>query len=354
MADLMADGLDWFAEKFQDFVSREVSYRGIRDGVTIIATVTASLGSSQLTQINALGTDPGIGGFMLAPPIETDRDYIVKQEDLRGEGLWPPEQGDMIDDTNDVDGLTYRYRVMGIPGQASWRGLAGSYGKMARVHTKFYKELTELWSDAFTAANGTALSSHIPDSPSTGSYGGGSGAITISTNRIVAGAASAYRFFTHGGTEQTETRINLSLNGIATADLDGKYAELGVGIRCATSGAGLRDGYYCLLRVGYTGTLQSTKQLRIVEVSGGIETLKASKTLSAFLSRSSEYQLVVFDDGATITLGLADSTGDVSQGSVAFATTTYAGNAAAAVRFNHEATLASYATPYLDTLTVDK
>lgn len=349
MSDLVAEGLDWFAEQMQTYASRQVTYRGKRGAVWLTATLTVGIGSSVLTQINAIGADAGIAGFQLQNPEETQRDYIVVQADLRDVGLWPPQSGDMIDDENDVTDATYRYRVMSIPNQASWRPLAGSYAKMARVHSTFFAQFSELWSDAFAGSG--LLTAHAADTG--GSYGGGTGTIAISGNRIVAGAATDYVYFTHGETDGTETKIALSFHTIAAADLDGKYAAMGVAVRCTGSGAGLRDGYYCTLKVGYTAANQTTKVLRIFEVASGVETQKASLTLPADIDLNAVYMLTIYDEPTKITAALTDETGEISKGSVGYLTTTYAGNATSGLIFQHHATLASFATPYMDDLTVE-
>ena len=325
-----------------------MTLRGTRSGSQLSVELTASLGTSQLTQINSLGINQSETDFTLSAPQEVDRDYIVDVASIRDAGLWPVQSGDIFLDENDVDGVTNIYRVMSIPGQSPWRYLRGAYTDRARIHTKFYAPFAQLWSDAFTAANGTSLSSHAPDSPASGVYAGGSGTLTITSNRVRAGSTTAYTYYDHGGDDGTVSQVELSLNGVTAGNLEGKYAEFGLGVRCASSGAGLRNGYYCTLLVAYTDGEQATTRLRIFDAT----TERAYVDLPD-VGLSTVYQLVVDDDLESITATLFDETGQVQIGSVRYATTTYAANTAGCVIFLHEPTLTNYDLPYIDDLTVE-
>jgi len=288
-----------------------------------------------------------VQGFTLASPTDVDRDYIVSVADLRDVGLWPPENGDTVDDENDIDGVTNRYRVMSIPGQAHWRYLRGSYTDQARVHTKFFQPFDQAWADAFTDTNGTALTAHTPDTPAAGTYSGGTGTVTITSNRIRAGVETAYTYFNHGVDDGADSQAEISLGGIEAADLEGESVELGLVVRAATSGGGLRNGYYCTLRVEYTDGEQTVTRLRILEGA----TQKAYVDISD-VSLDAVYQLVVRDDLESVTVSLLDDAGEVTIASVRYATTTYVANTGGGVYFAHAEGMDNFDLPYLDDLTV--
>lgn len=345
MSDMISTGLDWLADKQQEFVAREVTYRRPSTGESV--TLTVGIGSSQLAQINTLGDDRQTRDFLLSDPIEVDRDYIILASELGS--LHPPQPGDVVDDTNDETGVTKRYRVMSIPGQTPWRWLQGSYHKQLRAHTKFFADVETLWDDAFTGSNGTNLTSHAPTEPSGGSYGGGTGTLTIQSNRIVSGGSGqVYRYFNPAEAD-TISIADLNINEVA-ADLNGQTAQFGLAVRCETSGAGLRKGYYCTLQVGYTGATQSTKKLLILEQDTTL-TEVASVTLADDVSLTATYQLIVENDTELdrITVKLMDALGEIQYGSVDYAAPLFDANTGQAVYFNHTATFDSW----MDDLTVE-
>ena len=179
-----------------------------------------------------------------------------------------------------------------------------------------------------------------------GVVSGGSGTVNITSGVATAGTVSAFTYYTHGGTSGTETVCAVNYNGVTAANLDGKYSEIGVGIRCASSGVGLRNGYYCVLRVSYSGSTQ-TAQIRIYENS----TLRATATL-AEIGLSTTYALVVQDTGASITAILLNSARTVVLGTAAYNTTTYASNTRGAYIFDHHSTLTRYTLPSVSSVDV--
>lgn len=277
-----------------------------------------------------------------------NRDYIVSYADIAS--IWPPQSGDFIDDAGDVSGTTSRYQVMNLPSQDCWRWFRGGLQDQVRVHTKFYAEYAPLWSDYFTGSDGTAINSHSPTSPAGGTYAGGDGGIVISSNRIVSNTADAYRFFSVGSGD-VSAQVDLCVNTTA-AGLASKHAEFGVGVRCASSGDGKRDGYYCTLKVGYSGSVQATRTLRIVSCVSGTDTQVAAITLPSALSLTATYRLLVECSGSRIVLSLLDSTGEVSIGSVAYDSAVMTGQESAAVIFAHHASV-DWSLPYLDSLVIE-
>lgn len=339
----------WLAAKRKAINSRSVTYRRPSTGATLV--IAAAIGQTQLVNLNSLGVGPDMMDVGSLAADATNRDYIVDYADLTS--IWPPESGDLIDDENDEDGVTNRYQVMALPGQNPWRWFRGGFQKSARVHTKFLSEYTPLWSDDFTAANGTLLGSHTADYPDGGTYTGGTtDNIEIQSNRIVATDPAAYKYFSVGSSD-VAAGVDFCLNATAL-DLAEMYAEMGVGVRCRdTGGAGvLRDGYYCTLRVGYTAGEQTTRTLKIISRVSGVSTTVASVTIPSALSLTATYRLLAEAVDDRVVLSLMDSTGEVSVASVAYSSAVLASYESAAVYFNHHASL-DVSLPYLDGLVVE-
>lgn len=339
-------GLAWLAAKRKAINSRSVTYRRPSTGAAI--TVSAAVGQTQLVNLNNLGVGPDILDTASLSAEATNRDYIVGYADLAA--IWPPESGDLIDDENDESGVTNRYQVMALPGQNPWRWFRGGYQKSARIHTKFLSEYTPLWSDAFTDSNGVSLASHAADYPDGGSYVGGTGGIEIQSNRIVASDPAAYKYFSVGESD-VAAGVDFCLNATAL-DLAEMYAEMGVGVRCNDSGAGLRDGYYCTLRVGYTAGEQVTRTLKIISRVSGSSTTVASVTTPSALSLTATYRLLAEAVGSRLVFSLFDSTGEVAVASVDYDSAVLTSYESAAVYFDHHASL-DVSLPYLDNLTVE-
>jgi hypothetical protein len=340
--DLMAKGLDWFAGKMKEFLSRSVTYRGVRDGNPASAIVFAGLGTSQVAPINTLGTEQTFTDLTRQNPSEIDRDYIVAPEDLRAAGLWPPQSADFIDDNNDEDGAN-RYQVKSVPAQASWRPLRGSYMKLVRIHTKFYSRLATYWADTFTGADGTLLPAHAPE-VGVGGYASGDGIVSLLGNRIVASTPTAFHYFAPG--QQTAvSRISFSLNGIILPV--GQYVELGLGVRCDSAGAGQRDGYYCTVKV----TAQ-TAVLRMTRQNGVANNVIDSLALKNPLALTATYKLAVSNGAKRVTCTLIDPAGSMP-GSVGIDSTLEASNTGQAVFFQHHAAIADPKIPWMDGLTVE-
>jgi hypothetical protein len=139
MADKMAAAQAKLNQKMQGFCGRDVTYVGKRHGDQIEAPFTVRIATSVLTQTRQLELNASIGGLSIMPSEEADREYIVQTSDLRGAGLWPPQSGDLIKDTNDTDGLTATLEVSPVLNQ-EWRFLEGSYKNQVRVHCRWLKE----------------------------------------------------------------------------------------------------------------------------------------------------------------------------------------------------------------------
>lgn len=346
--DMMARCHSTFATLAKQFATREVTYRGIRNGEWDSLVVRAMVGSSQDTPINSVGSEPATTDTGTQNPLQVDRDYTVF-DDMIASAMWPPVNGDFIDDANDASGIIKRYQVRAIPGQPTWRPLRGSQYTMARVHTKFYGDLITYWADDFTDTNGTSLASHTPAS-GTGGYSIAAGSISINTNRIVAGANPSYAYFAAGTARTKTTRANLCMN-VSAGSLNAKFAEMGVAVRCESSGSGQREGYYITLKVGYTGANQTTKELRMVRRRDGSNTTIEAKTLTENIDLTATYQLRVRTAERSVEGRLFDADGnEVGGGLVSVDATLLASNTNQGVVFSH--TLTDPSGPWLDALTV--
>lgn len=331
-------GRAWLAQQRATHNSRKVTYRR---GEQTIEDLVVSVGQSQAANLNPMSIEPTQMDMLMLSPEAANRDYVVTAADLGD--LWPPASGDLIDDPNDAAAV-YRFKLMSLPGGAGvWRWLAGGYQKQARLHAKFVSQFEQLWFDEFTGTDGTALNAHAADSG--GSYGGGVGSITIASNRIVAGDAAAIRYFDPGLVNAT-TAIAFSLN-MEAADLTGKYAELGVGVRCAASGAGQRDGYYATFRA--TPTLH---KLRLLKSVSGTFTEVVGLGLDQLLALDGTYRLQATGAADGITVSLSDSTGAITIASFAHVPNAFAAQTAGAVIFAHHASL-DVSLPWLDALRVE-
>ncbi len=344
----MKRGMEFFADKMQESLSRSVTYHGIRNGSVVSLSVAVGLGMSQLTDINMLGMNPSINDASLSDPSEVDRDYIVRASDLIDAGLWPPDSGDMVDDDNDETDVTKRYQVKSVSGQASWRWLRGSYNVLARVHTKFFQVVATYWNDTFTGSG--ALTSHTPNT-GTGGYSGGEGAVMISGNKIVAGDGLDYHYFAPGELNTVTTadiRFNVTAN-----DLKGKFAELGVIVRAAPAEdmTPRREGVYCTVKIGYVGSSQTTRQLRMVRRRNEANTTVAVLDLPDVLGLATTYKLVVTNTNEKIVLELRDKSGDVTIASVGNESTLLNDLTLQGVFFNH--TLSDPSGPWIDNLNVE-
>lgn len=344
----MAVGHDWFAEQMQLYVSRLVTYRGFRDGTERTAQIVVGIGTSQPASIDSLGTEQGLAEMTLVNPSEVDRDYIVVASDLNSSGLWSPQSGDFVDDTNDEEGRIHRYQVKGVPGQQPWRWLTGSYHKMARIHSKHYSLVETYWSDSFTGTDGALLSAHTPEF-GLGGYFGGAGTISILDDAIVANAGESYRYFSPG-VVTTNTVITFSFN-LEPDDLDGEFAEVGVAVRCDLTGTGRLDGVYCTLKVGYTGDVQTTRQLRMVRRRNDANTTVAQANVVAEIDLEATYRLVVTNREDGTTLILTDDTGSVTVASTDVDSTLLNDFTGQAVLFDH--TIADPTAPWIGSLLVE-
>ena len=337
----MTTALAWLAGKRKERISRAVTYR--RLSTEQVKDIRASIGQTQAVNVNSLMMEPGVQDMAILAADMANRDYIVAAVDL--EDFWPPQSGDLIDDPNDREGLINRFQAMSLPGQNPWRWFRGGYQTHARIHTKFLSEYASIWIDEFTGTDGTALESHTPDSPDDGTYSGGSGTVVIAGNRIVAGTADAFRYFAAGESNLT-ARVNWNAN--LTADqISGKYAEMGLGVRCAGSGVGLRDGYYCTLRINPTGGL-----LKIIKRLSGTSTIIAQVGTPTALALTETYRLEAKCDDDLITFSLLDLSGEVVLASTYFGEAVFLNQTACAVFFGHHASL-DVGLPWMDQLTVE-
>lgn len=348
MADLMAKGMAFFNAKRKASFSRTVTYRSLRNGSIVTADVLASLANAQLANINALSNQPDQEGFNVPDAIQVNRGYVVGIQDLRDVGLWPPQANDYIDDTNDEDGVTKRYQVSSIQGAEAWRLLAGAYQVMAVVHTQFFQDVSTYWDDEFSGAG--SLASHTADTG--GTYSGGSGTLTISADDVLtSGTVPAFTYFDPAHLDILAS-VNFAFNLTPTELSGGKYAEMGIGVRCATTGSDKREGYYCTVRLGYTDGAQSPSQLRIVRRRNGTNTTLTSVDIPVPLSLGGNHVLTVQNVPTQVTFTLFDSTGLVPLASTSIASTIINSNTGCAITFDHNG-LADCTKPWLDHLTVE-
>lgn len=344
--DMMELCHETYADLMQQFVFRTVTYRAIRNSVSQTQNIKVQLGQKQAVALNTLGmeqNDPA-----LPHPKQVDRDYIVVVSDLEDAGIWEPRAGDFIDDTNDGAGAS-RWAVKGTPGEASWRYVKGSYVVLARIHTKWQQKLQTYWSDAMVGADGAALTAHSPE-VGDGGYASGDGTLQILSDRLVAVTNPAYVYFDPDQLT-TVTRADVSINTDAGL-LDGKFAEFGVAVRCEPSGAGRRDGYYCTLKVGYTGGNQTTKQLRIVRRRSGVNTTLEVLDLASDINLASSYKLVVKNSERFVVFKLQDAYGkELSGTTIQYEATLLNSNKAQGLYFDH--TLTDPTSPWIDNVSVE-
>lgn len=339
----MTDGLSWLAEQRETNDGRTVTYRRPSTGES--AEIEVTVGQTQLVNVNSLSLEPQAQDMAVLNAEVTNRDYIIRNAKTQLGALWPPVNGDLIDDSDDEDGSVYRYQVMSLPGQNPWRWFRGGAQKNARIHTKFISTYALLWQDTFTDTNATNLEDHEPDIGD--GYSGGSDDVLISSNRIV---GNGFRFFDPGEPDVT-ARVDFRIN-LAAGDLELKWAELGLGVRCESSGSGQRDGYYCTLRIGYADNEQQTKRLKLVKRSGGSNTEVAALDLSEAIDLDATYRLEVVADSERILFSLFDSTGEVSIASVSVEPDAFTDNTACAVIFAHHEDLEDTG-PWMDSLEVE-
>lgn len=140
MADLLQTGLTFLAAKLKANASRSVTYKRVSGGVvTASITLSATVGTSQVSNLNVLGMTPQLTDAANPAADDFYRDYIVTVADLVDSGSeFLPASGDLIDDTNDATGVTHRYEVKALTGQNHWRYSGGSHNVMMRIHTKHY------------------------------------------------------------------------------------------------------------------------------------------------------------------------------------------------------------------------
>lgn len=341
--DMMERCHQEYADLMQQFAYRTVTYRAIRNSVSLSSDIRVQLAQKQAVRHDTNGFDQ----LDPAPshPKQVSREYIVVAKDLRSVGIWEPRAGDFIDDPNDVAG-TNRYEVKGEVGEPSWNWAKGSYDVLAHIKTKWAQKIDTYWSDAMTGSG--TLADHSPDTGS--GYSGGSGTLTLSSGKLVSGTSPAYAYF-DPNQSTTVTRADVSINTLA-ADLAGKFAELGVAVRCESSGAGRRDGYYCTLKVGYTGASQTTKQLRMVRRRSATNTTLEVLDLAADIDLSATYKLVVKNSERFVVCKLQDANGkDVSGATIQYEATLLNSNKTQGVYFEH--TLTDPTTPWIDNLTVE-
>jgi hypothetical protein len=121
MPDLLRDGQTWLAGQLYEHVSTEVTYRRGAEEIAVRATVGRTL----------LKLDDGLGGVRME---WTDRDYLIRPEDLAlGGSPAPPQRGDQIREV--VGAETLVYEVLAPGGEPPWRW-ADPHRQMYRIHTK--------------------------------------------------------------------------------------------------------------------------------------------------------------------------------------------------------------------------
>lgn len=305
MSDLIQRGLEFLRDKLQTYVSRTVTYKGIRSGVEVSTTLKATVGSSELQKISSIGPDPNLESVSLESPTEVSRDYTVKISDLEAAALWPPVAGDFIDDDNDKTGSTYRYIVKALTGRAHWDYVQGSYRYLASVHSKFYDAVLTYWLDNFTDSD-VALTSHFEEIAG-GGYTAGTNTIAIEGGtKIHPQAASADAYFSPGNTSGV-CQVDFSF-AYDASDLSGKLSKIGAAVRYDN---GTGDGIECFCQIGYNSAgTQTTKNLTIKETISGSVSIESS-TLSQSLSLSSEYSLVIENQSSYVNASLVDANGIV-------------------------------------------
>lgn len=345
--DVLTNGLNWLSQQRRALTSATAIYRRPSTGQNI--EIKRIVGQTQLVNVNPLSVEPQMQDLAQLAATTTNRDYIVTAADL--DAIWPPKSGDLIDDANDKDGTINRYQVMALPGQNPWRWFAGGRQRDARIHTKFLATFKALWSDAFTGSDGTAIDDHTADSPAGGTYSGGSGDIEIADNRIVATSATAFRYFAAGQANAT-FRVSLGYD-VTLQDLSGKVLESGIGLRCASSGAGLRDGYYCTLRLVAENGELTTRRLKIVERTGGVSGEAAGVNIPYAINLADVFKLQAVADGTRITLSLLDATGEVLVASAVYNSAGMTGQTAGAVLFDHHVSI-DPSSAWMDDLEVEE
>lgn len=343
--DMMQLAHETYAGLMKQFVSRRVTYRGVRNSQAVSKNLDVQVGSSQTFNLNNLGldtVDPNIND-----PAAVHRDYIIQAVDL-GE-LGEPRDGDSIDDPNDFDGIN-RYSVTALTGQDNWRWLKGSLNVLARVHTKRTQKIKSYWSDAFNGDDGTVLADHAPDVPESGSYAVNAGALSLLGNRLATSSATAYAYFLPNEFT-TVSRCDFKLGGTADS-LEGKAVELGLAVRCAVSGSGRRDGYYCTVRVGYANGEQATRQVRIVRRRGGVNSTLDVLNLPDELVLANSYGLVVKNLEQFVIVSLQKSDGkDVPGSTRQYEATLLNSNKGQGIYF--ENSVADPSVSWIDNVTVE-
>jgi hypothetical protein len=121
MQDLLHDGQAWLADQLHEHVATEVVYRRGAEEVAVRATIGRTL----------LKLDDGMGGVRME---WTDRDYLIRAEDLAlGGSPAPPQRGDQIREVVGTETLVYE--VLAPGNEPPWRW-ADPHRQMYRIHTK--------------------------------------------------------------------------------------------------------------------------------------------------------------------------------------------------------------------------
>ena len=121
MPDLLRDGQAWLADQLQEHAATQVVYLRGADEVPVRAVIGRTL----------LQLDDGMGGVRME---WTDRDYLIRAEDLAlGGSPAPPQRGDQIREV--VGTQTLVYEVLAPAGEPPWRW-ADPHRQMYRIHTK--------------------------------------------------------------------------------------------------------------------------------------------------------------------------------------------------------------------------
>lgn len=345
--DVLASGLDWLSQRRQALTTPTVTYRRPSTGQSV--EIKRILGQSQLVNVNPIGIDPDMRDVSQLSAETANRDYIVTASDLAD--IWPPQSGDLIDDENDIEGTTNRYQVMALPGQSPWRWFRGGRQRDARLYTKFFSTFASVWSDAFTGSDGDSIDAHSPDAPDGGAYEGDTGGMEIAANRLISSVATSYRYFDAGSANAT-AEVLLGYD-VTLADLSGMYVESGVALRCASSGSGKRDGYYCTLRLVADDNAFTSQRLKIVQRTSGVSVEVAAVEVPYALDLGTVYSLRAEMTADRLTLSLLDSTGEVLVSSVAIDSPVMSGQTLAGLMFDHHAS-ADPAWAWMDGLEVSE
>lgn len=196
-----------------------------------------------------------------------------------------------------------------------------------------------LWADNFTDTNGVLLSGHLPITPVTGTYLDEYNNLQIVSNALrMTSARNGWCYYNPG---QTVTRTTISFN-VNYALTGSEFVNWYVGVRCAESGV-LRDGFALGVLVR-----PSSATLQIYKVFGGAATLVASKSVSVGLSTT--YTMVVDNIASEVNISLYQGVTLID--TLSWVDTSYNTNTYNQLGGSTSIPVASAASPYMDSLTV--